>query len=81
MTDPDDKKKFAKLMKEFAANISIGMRIYIEAEVSTSSSVGSTPTELKQTIIGSILVMRAENPECIIGMNAKTYINKNNIII
>ena len=50
------------MMKEFAADISTGMRIYIEADATDVTGAGAT--NLKQTIVGAISVMVADNEDC-----------------
>ena len=47
------------MMKDYAADVGIGMRIYIETEVTGGS--GSSSTSLKQTIVGAVGVMKGNN--------------------
>ena len=70
----DNKKMFAQMMKEFAADVGLGMRIYIETNIAGVNS-------LKQTIVGAVGVMKGDNEGCLISMDPTTYINKNNIIV
>ena len=79
------------MMKDFAGNINMNMRLYIETDVisATRNVMGVIPNtqkgtraaSLKQTIVGDISVLRADNLKCLEEMNPVTYINKNNIII